>query len=318
MNYWLDLFTGTTWSEFQEAGANVSGFRSTRQKMVERIKPGDILLCYLTGVMRWVGALEVVGPSKDERAIWKFDDFPARLDVKPLVLLNPEIGIPMERLAGKVQFYQESKDAGKFKGFLRGSPASFARREDGDLILQFLEEAKEHPINTDSIRQMFNGSDLSWKPSKLVHSVKLAPESHGQHLDLPLVGIVIEPKELCSFAVFLPSLNANDSANIVYLPGISDDCGNFYKQLELNQKPNEKCTVVYPTRIRLHDPDTNGCGDLSCKIQFDISNPSCKGCANNLYQTFTKLDKSDIQNMSVQIRSTIKSNAVDDINSTRS
>jgi hypothetical protein len=146
MNYWLDLFTGTTWSEFREAGANVSGFRSTRQKMVERIKSGDILLCYLTGVMRWVGALEVIGPSKDERAIWKFDDFPARLDVKPLVMLNPENGIPMERLAGKVQFYQESKDAGKFKGFLRGSPASFARHEDGDLILQYLEEAKEHPI----------------------------------------------------------------------------------------------------------------------------------------------------------------------------
>lgn len=146
MNYWLDLFTGTTWSEFREAGSNVSGFRSTRQKMVERIKPGDILLCYLTGVMRWVCALEVVGPSKDERAIWKFDEFPARLDVKPLVMLNPENGIPMEKLAGKVQFYQESKDAGKFKGFLRGSPATFARHEDGDLILQILKEAKEHPI----------------------------------------------------------------------------------------------------------------------------------------------------------------------------
>lgn len=30
MNYWLDLFTGTTWREFQEAGADVSGFRERR------------------------------------------------------------------------------------------------------------------------------------------------------------------------------------------------------------------------------------------------------------------------------------------------
>ena len=25
--YWLDLFTGTTWQEFLEAGGEVSGFR---------------------------------------------------------------------------------------------------------------------------------------------------------------------------------------------------------------------------------------------------------------------------------------------------
>jgi hypothetical protein len=27
MNYWLDLFTGTTWREYREAGAIISGFR---------------------------------------------------------------------------------------------------------------------------------------------------------------------------------------------------------------------------------------------------------------------------------------------------
>jgi hypothetical protein len=26
MNYWLDLFTGTTWQEFRKAGATISGF----------------------------------------------------------------------------------------------------------------------------------------------------------------------------------------------------------------------------------------------------------------------------------------------------
>jgi len=29
-NYWLDLFTGTTWEEFQAAGSSVSGFRKSR------------------------------------------------------------------------------------------------------------------------------------------------------------------------------------------------------------------------------------------------------------------------------------------------
>jgi len=65
MNYWLNLFTGTTWREFKEAGANVSGFSAKQVKWAKRMKPGDIFLCYLTGVMRWAGALEIIGPSAD-------------------------------------------------------------------------------------------------------------------------------------------------------------------------------------------------------------------------------------------------------------
>ena len=147
MNYWLDLFTGTTWREFRGAGANVSGFRPIRRKTVERIKPGDILLCYLTGVMRWVGALEVIGQSNDIRRIWNYDEFPARLDVKPLILLDPEYGLQMQKLEGKVHFYEGSNDAGKFKGFLRGSPARFESQADGDLILNMLKEAKANPVS---------------------------------------------------------------------------------------------------------------------------------------------------------------------------
>ena len=147
MNYWLDLFTGTTWREFRGAGANVSGFRPIRRKTVERIKPGDILLCYLTGVMRWVGALEVISQSNDTRRIWNYDEFPARLDVKPLILLDPEYGLQMQKLEGKVHFYEGSNDAGKFKGFLRGSPARFESQADGDLILNMLKEAKANPVS---------------------------------------------------------------------------------------------------------------------------------------------------------------------------
>jgi hypothetical protein len=59
MNYWLDLFSGTTWKEFKQAGASVSGFRHRMRKAASKVQPGDIMLCYLTGVMRWVGALDM-------------------------------------------------------------------------------------------------------------------------------------------------------------------------------------------------------------------------------------------------------------------
>lgn len=122
MNYWLDLFTGTTWDEFRAAGATCTGFRPRMRGMVAQVQHGDILLCYLTGVMRWVGALEVVGPSKDGRAIWKEQYFPERLDVKPVVLLDAKHGVPMTELEGKVGFYRGPKDRGKFLGFIRRSP----------------------------------------------------------------------------------------------------------------------------------------------------------------------------------------------------
>jgi hypothetical protein len=103
MNYWIDLFTGTTWQQFREAGATTSGFRARQHGTAKRIKPGDVFLCYLTGVMRWVGALEVVGESDDTRAIWDAD-FPVRFTVNPLITFEPENGVPMDELLGKVKF----------------------------------------------------------------------------------------------------------------------------------------------------------------------------------------------------------------------
>ena len=54
-SYWLDLFTPTTWAEFVAAGATVSGFRQHARGTVSRIRPGDLFLCYVTGVSRYVG-----------------------------------------------------------------------------------------------------------------------------------------------------------------------------------------------------------------------------------------------------------------------
>jgi hypothetical protein len=56
-SYWLDLFTGTTWDEFKAAGAKVSGFREYRWSTVQKIKLGDYLICYLTGISRFIGIL---------------------------------------------------------------------------------------------------------------------------------------------------------------------------------------------------------------------------------------------------------------------
>jgi hypothetical protein len=43
MNYWLDLFTGTTWREYREAGAIISGFRGREATVAKRVQPDDIV-----------------------------------------------------------------------------------------------------------------------------------------------------------------------------------------------------------------------------------------------------------------------------------
>jgi len=147
MNYWLDLFTGTIWREFRDAGANVSGFRAKQVKTAKQMRKGDVFLCYLTGVMRWVGALEIVGTSSDTRKIWQEQDFPVRFEVKPLMALDPEHGIPMEQLEGRVRFYAGPKDRGKFKGFVRSSLRKFDDPKDGELILTMLREVEKNPVS---------------------------------------------------------------------------------------------------------------------------------------------------------------------------
>jgi hypothetical protein len=147
MTYWLDLFTGRTWGEFRNDGARVTGFRSLLKGTATHVKPGDVFVCYLTGVMRWVGALRVVGPSTDKRPIWKEAAFPVRFDVEPFIILEPEHGIPMDELSGRVAFYRGREDKGKFRGFVRRSPNRFASDGDGELIVGLLARAKESPVS---------------------------------------------------------------------------------------------------------------------------------------------------------------------------
>jgi hypothetical protein len=96
--------------------------------------------------MRWVGALEVVGPSTNQRPIWKDADFPVRFEVRPLVTLPPEHGVPMTELKGRVLFYATEADAPGYKAFLRQSPNLFRRAADGKLILELLKQAQRQPV----------------------------------------------------------------------------------------------------------------------------------------------------------------------------
>jgi predicted RNA-binding protein len=144
-NYWLDLFTGVTWNEFLAAGGDVSGFRESRWSVVQKIKSGDYLLCYLTGVSRFIGVLEVVSaPFRSSGLIWKDEDFPCRLKVKPVVVLTPETALPVLELRDVLSIFRDMKSAIAWTGHFRGSPTKW-KSSDGSVVLSALLEAKKNP-----------------------------------------------------------------------------------------------------------------------------------------------------------------------------
>lgn len=135
-DYWLDLFTWKTWNEFLKNGANVSGFRKSNEKVSRRVKPGDYFLCYLTGISRFIGVLEVKSPLFiDDKPIWEDEVFPCRFEVKLIHKLKPETAIPVLDLRDRLSIFKNLKNPNIWSGFFRGSPNLF-KKPDAEIILE--------------------------------------------------------------------------------------------------------------------------------------------------------------------------------------
>lgn len=147
--YWLDLFTGTTWEEFKKHGANVSGFRHHRRRIARQICPGDYLICYLTGVSRFIGVLEVKSQCyEDNTPIWDDGIFPIRFKVELIYELSPKTAVPVLSLKNKLSLFQNLTSSHAWSGFFRGSPAKFGPH-DGEIITQAIKDAITEPIERD-------------------------------------------------------------------------------------------------------------------------------------------------------------------------
>jgi hypothetical protein len=144
--YWIDLFTGETWNQFLEAGGDVSGFWQTRWNSVQKLKPGDYLLAYLTGVSRFVGVLEVISEAfQDATPIWQTEDFPARVRVRPVVILTPETGVPITTLRGVLSFMLDPTRPNEWVGHVRGSPVRWTDA-DGEAVVAAIRQAEADPV----------------------------------------------------------------------------------------------------------------------------------------------------------------------------
>lgn len=186
--YWLDLFTGKTWEEFLRNGANVSGFRASRRKLAKKIRPGDYFMCYLTGISRFIGILEVKSESYfDHTTIWEDDDFPVRFKVELVYRLNPETAVPVLSLKDKLSIFHGLRSPNAWSGFFRGSPAKFDLH-DGEIITEAIKDAVGNPIKRDYDEKKY------WRSPRTFESkvgVVTVPEEEKERFEYqkPQIGV---------------------------------------------------------------------------------------------------------------------------------
>ena len=135
MAYFVALFSPETYANFSKSTRKVAGFGLSRRTAACRVKPGDAFVCYITGVSRWLGLLEVVdGPFVDNKPIFQphDDPFVIRFRVRPQVWLTIENAIPMyeEAILKSLSFTQKlGVGAHGWTGTLR---RSLNRLDEGD------------------------------------------------------------------------------------------------------------------------------------------------------------------------------------------
>jgi hypothetical protein len=138
MNYWVDLYDAGTWKESREHGLSLTGFDENMRAVAERIRPGDILLCCVVRVQRWVGALEVIGRSTDMTTVWTKSSYPVRFAVRPIVALSVEQGVPQSQLDDRKNPFCPDSARHQLRGMVRASPTRFTHIDDAEAILAAL------------------------------------------------------------------------------------------------------------------------------------------------------------------------------------
>ena len=85
-SFYTVVFTPDTWQVFLALEKKSIGFRFTLIKRVAKLRPGDVLICYLAKAMTWCAALEVAGTSHENKMhVYSTDHgFPILIDVEPI------------------------------------------------------------------------------------------------------------------------------------------------------------------------------------------------------------------------------------------
>jgi hypothetical protein len=163
MAYFIDLFSPETYEAFSRSNRDVSGFRRRHKGIAERVKAGDIFVCYLTRLSRWFGLLEVQdGPFIDHTPIFVAgeDPFVVRFHVRPLVWLDFKMAIPIhDETVWKSLSFTRGLERGSigWTGKVRGSLVRLDDRDGKflkDILTSQSREGRVYPLDEQETKKL--------------------------------------------------------------------------------------------------------------------------------------------------------------------
>lgn len=97
MAYFIDLFCPETYEAFARSSRDISGFRLRHKNVAEKIKPGDVFVCYLTRLSRGSDCLRSSKARSSTTPLFsqENDPFVVRFRVQPRAWLDIDKGIPI-------------------------------------------------------------------------------------------------------------------------------------------------------------------------------------------------------------------------------
>lgn len=163
MAYFIDIFSPETFEAFKLSARDISGFRIGQKANAEKVRAGDILICYMTRLSRWVGVLEVIeGPFIDTTPIFSAldDPFVVRLRVSALAILDVETSIPIhdEVIWHGLSFTQKlDRDSAAWTGKVRSSLTILTDEDGRFLVNKLMCQAKSgiiYPLREQDVRKL--------------------------------------------------------------------------------------------------------------------------------------------------------------------
>ncbi len=143
MAYWTSIYSGETWDKLLSMPDKFIGAPERRWSTMQRIKVGDIIFAYVTGISRYVAIMEVTGaPFKDDSIFG--EGYPCCAPVKILLQLDLEHAVPVKQLQ-ELSIFQTEGSNKSWPVHFRRSPVK-EKEKDAQIIMRALENAAQNPV----------------------------------------------------------------------------------------------------------------------------------------------------------------------------
>ncbi len=110
--YWIVVGSADNFTRTESLGFTIQGLKSRHRKKAERMKAGDKIVYYLTGLKAFGGVATITGPYfESHERIWQSgdpkkdaEDYPFRVNIKPDLVLTANAAVLAEPLARQMNY----------------------------------------------------------------------------------------------------------------------------------------------------------------------------------------------------------------------